>query len=238
MDMDDLATPRTDTERYAVSGWSALERGDLDEARAALQDLYDADPTHPALPLLAAGIRRIRPKPLPWRTGVVLLLAIGAGILLFRAWNRDDGVRPTSQPATNKSDVASLPQSTQPPPPSKPPAEVRREVGTSGSPAVTQLPTAKQNTSSADLDEDLIVRQAIHRFEGTYRSRWGGLAFEHCDISRDGDGATAVCLPRAATPETTTSDADSNRAWRFSLRKFDDGAWKIVSAQPPPDSVQ
>src|SRR5262245_25274048 len=133
MDMDDLDTPRTDTERYAVSGWSALERGDLADARVALQDLYDADPTHPALPLLAAGIRRIRPKPVPWRAGVLLLLTIGAGILAFWEWNRSDGVKPASHPAMR--DVASIPQSTPPPPPSTAPAEVRSGVGTSGSPS-------------------------------------------------------------------------------------------------------
>jgi hypothetical protein len=234
MDMDDLATAPTDTERYAVCGWSALERGDLAEARAALQNLYDADPTHPALPLLAAGIRRIRPKPFPWRASVLLLLTIGAGILAFWEWKRDAGVKPMPPPATEKSDVASIPQST-PPPPSTAPAEVRSEVGTSGSPSGTELPIATQNTSSA-VDEDLVVRQVIHRFEGTYRSRWGGLAFEHCDISRDGDQATANCLPRADT-EASDADSNSDRVWKFSLRK-DDGSWRIVSAQPPPDSVQ
>jgi hypothetical protein len=241
MDMDDLSLPRTDTERYAVCGWSALERGDLAEARAALQNLYDADPTHPALPLLAAGIRRIRPRPLPWRAAVLLLLIIGAGTLAFWEWNRDAGAGSAAKAAVRRSNVASIPQSTAEPQ-STAPAEVRSEVGTSGSPSRTELPSAKQNTSSvpgrdtssAAVDEDLVVRQVIQRFEGTYRNRWGGLAFEHCDISRERDQAIALCTPRTATQ---TSDAEADRVWKFSLHK-DDGTWRIVSAQPPPDSVR
>jgi hypothetical protein len=233
MDMDDLELPRTDTERFAVSGWSALERGDLTEARAALQDLYTADPTHPALPLLAAGIRRIRPKAVPWRAGVLLLILIVAGIAAIRTWRAQDRATP-AQPATAKADTAPVPQSTALPQ-SPAPAEVRREVGTTGpAKSGTELPIVKQNASAAEVDEDLIVRQAVQRFEGTYRSRWGGLAFVHCDISREVNEATAICLPRSAAE---TSDADPSFVWRFSLRKSD-GAWRIVSAQPPPGSSQ
>jgi hypothetical protein len=232
MDMDDLAAPPTDTntESYVVSGWSALERGDLAEARAALQELYEADPAHPALPLLAAGIRRIRPKPVPWRAGVLLLIVVAAGIVAFRAWNSQGAVTRSAEPASAKADVAPIPQSTPPPPP----AQARRELGTSGHVPAPELPIVKQNPSSATLDEDVIVRQTIERFAGTYRSRWGGLAFEHCDISRDGDEASAICVPRQGVEAAT---ADSERVWKFTLRKTD-GAWKIASVQPPPSSAQ
>lgn len=230
MDMDDLAASPTDTstERYVISGWSALERGDLVEARAVLQGLYDADPTHPALPLLAAGIRRIRPKPVPWRPWVLLLIVVAAGIFAFRAWNAQERVTRSPQPASAKANAAAIPQST------APPAEMRNELGTSGRAPSPELPAVKQNPSSTALDEDLIVRQTIERFEGTYRSRWGGLSFEHCDISRDADYATAICVPR---PGGETATADSDRVWKFSLQKSD-GAWKIASVQPPPNSAR
>lgn len=232
--MEDLAAAHTDTntEHCVVSGWSALERGDLAEARAVLQELYDADPTHPALPLLAAGIRRIRPKPVPWRAGVLLLIVVAAGIVAFREWNSHDGVvrdrvARAAPPTSAKAEAASIPQST------PPPAEVRSEVGTSRPPSGTELPTATKNTSLA-VDEDVVVRQVIQRFEGTYRSRWGGLAFEHCDISRDGDQASAICVPRS---DGESTNDESSRVWKFDLRKSD-GTWKIASAQPPPDSEQ
>ena len=48
------AAPHVSTEDHVVKGWSALERHDLAAARAVLQSLYDLDPRHPALPLLAS----------------------------------------------------------------------------------------------------------------------------------------------------------------------------------------
>src|SRR5262249_3403041 len=146
------------------------------------------------LPLMAAGIRRIRPKPVPWRRNVFLfLLAVAAGVIAFRLWIDQD------RPAPSRQVAASAPKAdTAPPSQSTPPAEVRDERGTSGHVQTPELPTVKQNTSSAPVDEDVVVRQTIERFEGTYRSRWGGLAFEHCDISRKGDDATAICVPRTA----------------------------------------
>jgi hypothetical protein len=231
--MDDLTLPQTDTERYVVCGWSALERGDLTEARAALQELYTSDPTHPGLPLLAAGIRRLRPKPVPWRAGVLLILVVAAGIVAFRSWNGRARVIAASQPTTKQAAIAPLRQSATP-------AEVRREpgrteVGTAGrAEPVTELPAVKQNPSLANVDEDVVVRQAVQRFEGTYRSRWGALAFEHCDVSREGDQATAICTPRS---DAEASAVESTQVWRFSLRKAD-GAWKIASVQPPPNSSQ
>ena len=66
-------SPELDSRLFG--GWAALEHGDLEGARAALQDVYSVDPAHPALPLLAAGIRRARPKQIPWR-GIVLLLGL------------------------------------------------------------------------------------------------------------------------------------------------------------------
>ena len=235
--MDDLTPPQSDTDRYAVSGWSALERGDLTEARAVLQDLYTADPTHPALPLLAAGIRRIRPtppKPVPWRAAAVLLIVlVAAGIVAFRSWNGHDRVMPAPQVTATKGPVEPLRQSTAPV--EIPKEEVRKAVGTAGRAVpATELPAVKQNPSPAPVDEDVVVRQAVQRFEGTYRSRWGGLTFEHCDVSRDNDQATAICTPRSAAD---ASGVESNQVWNFSLRKTD-GAWKIASVQSPPDSRQ
>lgn len=227
--MDDLDRPdrsRTDTEEYVVSGWAALEREDLKEARAALQDLYSANPTHPALPLLAAGIRRIRPKPLPWRAAILLIVVVAVGIAGVRSWSRLDRVEPPPQPASATPEA--LPQST---PPAR--AEVR-ELGTTGRVQAPALPTVKQNPSSAKIDENVIVRRAIQRFEEAYRSRWGGLSFEHCNINRDVDHATATCAPRDV-PDTP--DVESDRVWTFSLRKAD-GGWRIVSVQPPPNSAR
>jgi hypothetical protein len=219
----------TDTEGYVVSGWSALERNDVEGARAALQDLYSADPTHPALQLLAAGIRRIRPQPHRWRAAVLLLIVVVAGILAIRTWSRQDRVDPQQQPAvSNQAEADALPQST-----ALSPADTR-ELGTTGQIQAPALPTVKQNPSSAAIDEDVVVRQAIQRFEATYRSRWGALAFEHCDVSREVDQANATCVPRHVP---NTPDVESEQVWTFSLRKSESG-WKIVSVQPPPNSVQ
>jgi len=87
----------------------------------------------------------------------------------------------------------------------------------------------KPTPSSNTVDEDVIVRQAIRRFEVAYQNRWGALTFEHCDVSRDSDRATAICLPR---PVPGAPDAEADRAWTFSLRKAE-GGWRIASVQPP-----
>ena len=229
--MADLERPdplQTHTEEYVVSGWSALERDDLEQARAALHDLYSADPTHPALPLLAAGIRRIRPKPLPWRAAVLLIAVVVAGIVGVRSWMHSDRMNPRPKPASTTAEFASIPPSTAPAS-----AEVG-ELGTTGH-APPGLLTAKPNQPSATLDEDVIVRQAIQRFEQAYRTRWGGLAFEHCDVSREGDEAKAICVPRDV-PDTP--DVESDQVWTFSLRKAEEGGWRIASVQPPPNSAR
>src|SRR4051812_19967276 len=114
MDMDDLAAPHVSTEDHVVKGWSALERHDLAAARAVLQNLYDLDPRHPALPLLAAGIRRIRPKPIRWRAGVLLLAAIGVGLIAVRARNGQ-----SRETAPNSAQASAV---TRPAPSPAPPA--------------------------------------------------------------------------------------------------------------------
>jgi hypothetical protein len=225
--LNSTAQSPTDNERWIVSGWSALERGDLDGARAALQEVYSADPTHPALPLLAAGIRRARPKPVPWRAAVLMAAIIVAGVLGSRAWSRYD--RPQAAPAqpaptAATASVPPLPLSEEPAP-----AEMPSQTGTAGQMQYPTLPTAKQNASAMPLDEDVVVRQVIQRFEGAYTSRWGALAFEHCDISRELEHATATCLPRSPGGG---DDAEPGRLWTFSLRKSESG-WKIESVQPP-----
>ena len=228
-DMDDLDRPDpspTETEAYVVSGWSSLDRGDLEGARAALRDLYSADPTHPALPLLAAGIRRIRPKPVPWRSALLLVVVVVVGILGIRSWTRTDRAKP--RPPSTTAEGASLPQSTAPAP-----AEVSA-LGTTGNARASDLLTVQQNRPSAMLDDEVLVRQAIRRFEEAYRNHWGELAFEHCDVRCDVDQATATCVPRQVP---NAPDVESDRVWTFSLRKAEDG-WRIASVQPPPNSAR
>jgi hypothetical protein len=218
--MEDLG--RADIEGYVVSGWSALERGDLQGARAALQDLYSADPTHPELPLLAAGIRRVRPRPVPWRAAVLLIVVVVAGIVGVTAWTRHNRVTPTPRhPSTTANAETSLQRTV--------PATTDAERDGNGRASVIPAsPTPKQNPTPT-IDEDVIVRQAIHRFEVAYRSREGELAFEHCDVSRDVSQATAVCRRR---PAPDTPDAQPGGLWTFSLRKAE-GAWRIASVQLP-----
>ena len=235
--MDDLNSAQSpaDIERCIVSGWAALDRGDLEGARAALQEVYSADPTHPALHPLAAGIRQARPKPVPWRAFVLVAAIVAGGVLGVRAWNRQEHRPPHApQSAASTASVPPVPLSTEPAP-APAPAERSSSTGTTGRTEYQPLPTAKQNASAAPalrLDEDVVVRQAIQRFEGAYTNRWGSLAFEHCDVSRELDHATAACVPR---PGSGMSDADSNRVWTFALQKSADG-WKIASVQPPPDA--
>ena len=230
--LNSAAESPTDIERWLVSGWSALERGDIEGARAALQDVYSADPTHPALPLLAAGIRRARPKPVPWRAAVLMAAIIVAGVLGARALSRYDrpqAAPPLPAPTAAAASVPPLPLSTEPAP-----AEMPNETGTAGKMQHPTLPTAKQNASAMLVDEDVVVRQAIQRFEGAYTSRWGSLAFEHCDISREVERASATCVPRSAGGG---SEAEPGRVWTFSLRKSE-GGWKIASVQPPSGTPQ
>ena len=223
-DLDRLDASRLDTEVYVASGWSALERGDLQGARAALQDLYSADPTHPALPLLAAGIRRVRSNRVPWRAVVLLIVVVVAGVVGVNSWNRHDRVMTPPPHTSTTAKVASLPQSTAPAP-----AEMGSILGTAGRVQSPGVPIVKQNPTSTTIDEDVIVKQAIRRFEVAYRNRWGALTFERCDVSRQIDQATAICLSR---PAPDTPDAESDRVWTFSLRKAE-GAWRIASVQPP-----
>jgi hypothetical protein len=162
----------------------------------------------------------VRPTRVPWRA-VVLTVVVIAAVVGVRSWNRHGRVTPQH---TSAADEVALPQSTLPPP-----AEMGRVLGTAGRVQPPVLPTAKQNPSPTTLDEDVIVRQAIRRFEVAYRNRWGELTFEHCDIGRELDRATATCVPR---PEPNSPDSGSDRLWTFSLRKAE-GEWRIASVQPP-----
>jgi hypothetical protein len=237
--MDELnsaALSPTDIERCIVSGWAALDRGDLEGARFALQEVYSVDPTHPALHLLAAAIRRARPRPVPWRAFILVAAIIVGGVLGVRAWNRhDDRPQPASRPVSTTASASTAASNPPLPPSTEPPAEMPSRTGTAGHAEYPALPTAKQNASAPptlQMDEDVVVRQAIQRFEGAYTNRWGSLAFEHCDVSRESDHAIATCVPR---PHGGATDAESDRVWTFALRKSE-GSWKIASVQPPPDA--
>jgi hypothetical protein len=203
----------------AIEGWAALERGDIQGARAALQDVYSANPSHPALPLLAAGIRRLRPKPVPWGAVALLLVLIAGGALGLFSWaaRRHPPASTSAQPAvSSRTQEAEAPSSP-------PPAE--RPRGTSGGSA-QHSPSSRDAPAAAD---DAQIRQAVTRFARTYSSKWATLSFSGCDISPVGDTATATCR---ATPASSTNDAET-APWTFSCRKTA-GSWKIISVQPPP----
>jgi hypothetical protein len=236
--MDDLypaAVRLGDLDRRIAEGWDALDRHDLAGARAALRDVHAADPAHAALPELAAGIRRIRPKPIRWRAPMLAVLT-AAAIALSVRWSSapHPSVRAPA-PAPAPSAPPSRPASAPPVPPSQDArsAAVPRGVGTAGRRPPYELPGATRNVSAPPLDEDVVVRQVIQRFEGAYQSRWGGLAFSHCDINRELDRATATCRPRGPG---AALEAESDAVWTFSLRKAE-GAWRIASVQPPPGST-
>jgi hypothetical protein len=216
--MDDSYPAAENLESRIVAGWSALELGDLEAARAVLRDVYDVNPTHPALPLLAAGIRRVRPRQRPWRGVILLLLLAVAAVALVAVRTRTS--RDESRPLP-PSEVA---QASVTPEPVTPPVT----TGTTGEAEVSEPAAPARRPVPAPVDEDVLVRQAIARFETSYKSRWGALAFRHCDIARDGESATATCR---AGRDAGATDIEADHLWTFSLRQAD-GAWRIVSVEP------
>jgi hypothetical protein len=225
MDEVDGRLPAQDIDNRLVSGWSALEQGDIDEARAALRDVYEVHPTHPGLTLLAAGIRRARPKPVRWRAAILAVVALvvvagGAYTLLRRS--------PQVPPAQPVPKTASVP-------------DVSRDATTTSghveAPAPVQAPERsaalepRRASNDAPLDDDALVRQAIERFVTAYRSRWVPLAFQGCDLARQPATATAICHPRSTG---SAQDAGAGGVWTFRLEKSA-SAWKILSVQPSPE---
>lgn len=202
-----------------IGGWAALEHGDLQAARAALQDVYSVDPAHPALPLLAAGIRRARPKQIPWR-GVVLLLGLIA-VCAF-AWRAS--IRSHTVAAAGAATVAEVAADRQEP--AAVVASPRTDpVGTAGRAAPLPAPTPALQAARGVPSDEVQIRQAIARFATAYSSRWTPLTFPSCDISRSDDTASVTC-------QSTPGSAEGG--WVFACRKIGD-AWKIVRMQPPAD---
>jgi hypothetical protein len=187
----------SDTGSLAIAGWAALEHGNLEAARAALQDLYSLDPTHPALPLLAAGIRRTRPKRFPWPAIILMLVVIGVGILAVQSWRR----RAVQSPASTS--VTAVARSAPERPIAPPPASAESPVGTSGPRGPAPVaPTPRATGRAAAVSEDDLIRQAISRFATAYSSKWTPLTLRSCDIARGEDTANVTCqsavAPRSA----------------------------------------
>ena len=215
----------------AIGGWAALEQGDLEEARAALQDVYSIDPAHPALPLLAAGIRRARPRQIPWRGIVLLLIAlVAAGVFAWRSSSRIRAV--PGLVASTDDDVAGNQREPEGPAAVSPNAS---PIGTAGAetparPAARASAPASQSAHGAP-DDEVQIRQAISRFATAYSSRWTPLAFSSCDVSRSGDTASATC--RSHSTQGSAEDP-SGATWVFACQKAGE-SWKIVRMQPPAD---
>ena len=230
MDTGSLATSQRN-DRRIIQGWAALERGDVDAARAALQDVFSADPSHPALPLLAAGIRRARPRRVPWLQALVLLAAIGIAVVGVRYWMSQ---RPAARAAVNADQgepATAPPASTDSTPP----------LPEAGSPANSATaPRAPSHTPRASpavpdggsplTSDDVQIRQAIARFASAYSNRWGRLEFSACDISPAAETTVVTCRARPAQQDTAQ---DASGLWTFSCRKAGD-VWRIISVQPPP----
>ena len=203
-------------ESRLASGFSALEHGDLEGARAALQDVYDESPTHPSLPLLAAGIRRARPKRVPWRTAVLMAAVVAVAGYVFLS-RRPPRVLP-AQPITS---IASVPEMPAP------------ATGTAGQleDAVTPEPPRHdppRHDNEAPIGDDALIREAIARFVTAYRSRWTPLAFQRCDLTQQLTTATATCRIRSTGD---VPDVGANDVWTFRLQKSAT-TWKILSVQP------
>jgi hypothetical protein len=223
MDVQTETPSRSEADSRVISGWAALERGDLEEARSALSDVYSTDPAHPALPLLAAGIRRIRPRRFPWRGVFLLLLAIGGGAFVVYARTRQTSPQPNGTEAVASLAPAQLdgevpaPAATSPGP-----------TGTSGTNKLSAAPPDRDAAIHSPATEDTQIRQAVSRFAAAYSNRWTPLTFASCDIARGDETASVTCQSRSADARGAT--------WTFSFRKVDD-MWKIVSMQPPTDST-
>jgi len=154
--MDDpISSPNaSDLDRRIIAGWAAIEHGDLGEARAALSDVYAVDEAHPGLPLLAAAIRRTRPKPVPWRSTLLVLIVIAGGAFVVYSMMTSpvrhvaSTARATSAPASSDDEAAPV---------------VADSVGTSGKRANGQAPAESSQTQrsqealrSSGSDEALI----------------------------------------------------------------------------------
>ena len=212
--MDDAYPAAGNIESRIVEGWSALELGDLETARAALRDAHDVNPTHPALPLLAAGIRRVRPKPVPWRGAVLVVALVVVAVVAGNRWMRRNPALPAQSAATTTAIPA------EPPNPPSP-------TGTAGQSEAPTPPAAPPPSAPTRLDDAALIRQSITRFEGAYRSRWAPLTFSGCEIAHEAGTATATCRD----PRVDGVDGNADRTWTFSLRKSG-AAWRITSVQP------
>jgi hypothetical protein len=233
MDLPLSSPSAPELDSRVISGWAALENGDLEGARAALQDVYAVDPAHPALAPLAAGIRRARPKQIPWRGIVLLLGLIAAGAFAWRASFRSHMVA-----ASGSTTVADL-AANQPEPPAvvlaanqqEPPAVVASPsagpVGTAGRGAPPQATSPAPQAARGVPSDEVQIRQAIARFAAAYSNRWTPLTFPSCEISRTDDTASVTCQSRMRPGSTEGT-------WVFACRKSGD-AWKIVRMQSPDD---
>ena len=121
-----FSSPSSDLDRRVIAGWAAIEHGDIGEARAALSDVYAVDPAHPALPLLAASIRRTRPKRITWRSAVLLLLIVAGAAYLVQS------MRTRAVQEASLSSAASADEVPAEPPSLTPPSTGTASVGTSG----------------------------------------------------------------------------------------------------------
>jgi len=225
--MDDpISSPNaSDLDRRIIAGWAAIEHGDLGEARAALSDVYAVDEAHPGLPLLAAAIRRTRPKPVPWRSTLLVLIVIAGGAFVVYSMMTSpvrhvaSTARATSAPASSDDEAAPV---------------VADSVGTSGKRANGQAPAESSQTQRSQEalrssgSDEAMIRQGIARFATAYSNRFKPVAFTSCDVARGDDSATVTCQARGADP----SDEAGDGTWIFTCRKAAD-AWKIVSIQPP-----
>jgi hypothetical protein len=218
----------SELDRRAIAGWAAVEHGDIEEARSALSEVYAADPEHPALPLLAAGIRRTRPNGIAWRSAVLIVL-IAAGVAYIVQMAR---TRPVPEAAF--STAANVDQTPEEPSSIAPSSNETASVGTSGQNAEPRRAAKEAASDTAHLpaSDDDMIRQGIARFAAAY-SNWTPLAFDSCNISRGDDAATVTCLARSSTQ--VSSETDSGGTWMFTCKKID-SAWKIVSIQPPSGS--
>ena len=221
MDLPLSSPSAPELDSLVIRGWAALEQGDLEGARASLQDVYSVDPAHPALPLLAAGIRRARPKQIPWRGLVLLLGLIAAGAFAWRA-----SIRSHMVAASGSTAVADLAANQQ-----EPAAAVASPsaspVGTGGRGAPVQATSPAPQAARGVPSDEVQIRQAIARFATAYSSRWTPLTFPSCEISRSDDTASVTCQSRM-TP------GSAEGTWVFACQKTGDG-WKIVRMQPPAD---
>jgi hypothetical protein len=222
-------------DRRVIEGWSALEHGDLEGARAALRDVYEANPVHPALPLLAAGIRRARGRRIPWRAVVVLGVLISGGAIGARAWMGARSAPPMdSATAADAKYAAPAASPTVPSPPAQP-MESSAEAGATSGRTVPTVPSGREPATRAPAEstppatDEAQIRQAISRFASVYGSRWTRLALGQCSIVPTEDSAVATCHSGATQRDGAE---EPGGVWTFSCRKVA-GLWKIVSIQPP-----